>query len=95
MTPINLAEKARAIHVPLGSACCCRLQRQRHHGGEVQRRISLHLHEDTDDFFLVLDGEMEMDPKGGAPRSCAKASFSLCPRASLTVRGRLRNARSC
>lgn len=44
-----------------------------------QGEFPFHMHEDTDDFFLVLDGEMTMDLEGEAHRVGAGELF-IVPR---------------
>ena len=39
-----------------------------------------HLHEGTDDFFLVLEGEMEMDIEGEAPETVRAGELFIVPR---------------
>lgn len=38
-----------------------------------------HKHDRTDDFFLVLEGEMEMDIEGEAPRKIAAGEMFIVP----------------
>ena len=48
---------------------------------KFQGEFPFHKHDTTDDFFLVLEGEMEMDIDGEAPRKVkARARCSLCPK---------------
>lgn len=39
-----------------------------------------HKHDTTDDFFLVLEGEMEMDIEGEAPRTVRAGELFVVPR---------------
>ena len=39
-----------------------------------------HKHDTTDDFFLVLDGEMEMDIEGEPPRTVKAGELFVVPR---------------
>ena len=39
-----------------------------------------HLHEDTDDFFLVLDGEMVMDLEGGESQPVKAGELFIVPK---------------
>ncbi|MEM0977822.1 MAG: cupin domain-containing protein [Pseudomonadota bacterium] len=38
-----------------------------------------HKHDDTDDFFLVLEGEMEMDREGGDPLKIRAGELCVVP----------------
>ena len=39
-----------------------------------------HKHDETDDFFLVLEGEMEMDIEGEAPRRVGPGEMFVVPK---------------
>lgn len=47
---------------------------------KFQGAFPFHLHEETDDFFLVLDGEMVMDIEGAAPEPVRAGELYVVPR---------------
>ena len=47
---------------------------------KFQGEFPFHKHESTDDFFLVLEGEMEMDIDGEAPRRIRAGELFIVPR---------------
>ena len=47
---------------------------------KFQGEFPLHKHDDTDDFFLVLEGEMEMDIEGEAPRVVKAGELFIVPK---------------
>ncbi|MDA8587182.1 cupin domain-containing protein [Rhodobacteraceae bacterium] len=56
-----------------------------YNGNEVmvvkfQGEFPYHKHDDTDDFFLVLEGEMEMDIEGEAPRRVGPGEMFIVPK---------------
>jgi len=56
-----------------------------YNGNEVmvvkfQGEFPFHKHDDTDDFFLVLEGEMEMDIEGEAPRRVGPGEMFIVPK---------------
>mgnify|MGYP001791402948 CR=1 FL=1 len=66
MTPINLANKLSQFTTHWDPHVVAD-----YNGNDVmvvkfQGEFPFHLHEDTDDFFLVLDGEMIMDLEGAS-----------------------------
>ncbi|MEO0669076.1 MAG: cupin domain-containing protein [Pseudomonadota bacterium] len=66
MTPVNLAEKLSQVTTHWDPHVVAD-----YNGNDVmvvkfQGEFPFHLHEDTDDFFLVLDGEMVMDLDGAS-----------------------------
>lgn len=93
MTPVNLAEKLALVHSHWDPHVVAD-----YNGNEVmvvkfEGEFPFHLHEETDDFFLVLEGEMVMDledashpvragelfivPKGVSHRPRAKAECKV------------------
>lgn len=42
-----------------------------------------HKHDDTDDFFLVLEGEMEMDRDGGDPITVKAGELIIVPKGEV------------
>jgi mannose-6-phosphate isomerase-like protein (cupin superfamily) len=66
LTPINLAEKLVQISTHWDPHVVAD-----YNGNDImvvkfQGEFPFHLHEDTDDFFMVLKGEMIMDVEGGS-----------------------------
>lgn len=47
---------------------------------KFQGAFPFHLHEDTDDFFLVLEGEMVMDIEGGAAHPLRTGELFVVPK---------------
>ena len=47
---------------------------------KFQGEFPFHKHDDTDDFFLVLEGEMEMDIEGEAPRTVGAGEMFIVPK---------------
>ncbi|MBU2980899.1 cupin domain-containing protein [Lentibacter algarum] len=47
---------------------------------KFQGEFPYHLHESTDDFFLVLEGEMMMDYEGGAPVKVSAGEVHIVPK---------------
>lgn len=47
---------------------------------KFQGEFPFHKHDDTDDFFLVLEGEMEMDIEGEAPRTVTAGEMFIVPK---------------
>jgi mannose-6-phosphate isomerase-like protein (cupin superfamily) len=47
---------------------------------KFQGEFPLHKHDDTDDFFLVLDGEMEMEIEGEAPHVVKAGEMFIVPK---------------
>ena len=50
-----------------------------------------HVHDHTDEFFLVIDGQFDIALRGGDGErtvTCARGTFSWCRRASSTSRRR-------
>ncbi len=47
---------------------------------KFQGEFPFHKHDDTDDFFLVLEGEMEMDIDGEAPRKVGAGEMFIVPK---------------
>ena len=47
---------------------------------KFQGEFSFHIHDKTDDFFLVLEGEMEMDIEGEAPRKVGPGEMFIVPK---------------
>jgi len=80
MQTINLAEKLALFsshwdpHVVAG-----------YNGNDVmvvkfQGEFPFHKHVDTDDFFLVLEGQMQMDIEGEAPRNVTAGEMFIVPK---------------
>ncbi len=47
---------------------------------KFQGEFPYHLHENTDDFFLVLEGEMVMDIKGPPPETLQAGDLYIVPK---------------
>ncbi len=47
---------------------------------KFQGEFPYHLHEDTDDFFLVLEGEMVMDIQGQPPETLQAGELYIVPK---------------
>ena len=47
---------------------------------KFQGEFPYHKHDTTDDFFLVLDGEMEMDIEGETPRRICTGEMFIVPK---------------
>lgn len=47
---------------------------------KFQGEFPYHLHEDTDDFFLVLEGEMVMDIEGQPPEKLQAGELYIVPK---------------
>ena len=47
---------------------------------KFQGEFPYHKHDDTDDSFLVLEGEMEMDIEGEAPRRVGPGEIFIVPK---------------
>ncbi|MEM7719381.1 MAG: cupin domain-containing protein [Pseudomonadota bacterium] len=47
---------------------------------KFQGEFPYHKHDDTDDFFLVLEGEMQMDIEGENPRTVCAGEVFIVPR---------------
>ncbi len=61
MTPINLAEKLSKISTHWDPHVVANYNDNDIMVVKFQGEFPFHLHEDTDDFFLVIEGEMVMD----------------------------------
>ncbi|KPD13339.1 cupin domain-containing protein [Phaeobacter sp. 11ANDIMAR09] len=59
---------------------------------KFQGEFPFHLHEDTDDFFLVLEGEMLMDIKGEASHPVSAGELFVVPKG---ITHRPRAAQEC
>ncbi len=66
MTPINLAEKLSQISTHWDPHVVADYNDNDIMVVKFQGEFPYHLHEDTDDFFLVLKGEMTMDLEGAS-----------------------------
>ena len=53
--------KACHLHRPFLPSYSCDLQQQRRHGGQTRGPVPLAKHDETDDFFLVLKGTLEIE----------------------------------
>ena len=47
---------------------------------KFQGEFPFHKHDDTDDFFLVLEGQMEMDIEGEGPRKVGPGEMFIVPK---------------
>ena len=66
MTPINLANKLSQFTTHWDPHVVADYNGNDGMVVKFQGEFPFHLHEDTDDFFLVLDGEMIMDLEGAS-----------------------------
>lgn len=66
MTPINLAQKLSQISTHWDPHVVADYNDNDVMVVKFQGEFPFHLHEDTDDFFLVLKGEMMMDLEGAS-----------------------------
>ncbi|WP_299968790.1 cupin domain-containing protein [uncultured Roseobacter sp.] len=66
MTPVNLAEKLSRITTHWDPHVVADYNDNDVMVVRFQGAFPFHLHEDTDDFFLVLEGEMTMDLDGSS-----------------------------
>ena len=66
MTPINLAEKLSQVTTHWDPHVVADYNGNDVMVGKFQGEFPFHLHEDTDEFFLELDGEMVMDLEGSS-----------------------------
>lgn len=68
MTPINLAEKLAQIATHWDPHVVADYNNNDIMVVKFRGEFPFHLHEDTDDFFLVLRGEMDMDFENSSTR---------------------------
>jgi len=61
---------------------------------KAQGEFVWHKHDDTDDFFLVLEGSLTIELRDRTSRS-GRASCSSCPRGSNTAPWPRRRSTSC
>ena len=54
-----------------------------------------HKHDDTDDFFPIIEGKMEMDRDGDDPIGIKAGELIIVPRAGFTDRVRKTKSKSC
>ncbi|WP_308915906.1 cupin domain-containing protein [Jannaschia sp. LMIT008] len=47
---------------------------------KVKGEFPFHLHEDTDDFFLILKGEVTIDVEGEDPQVCKPGQLCIVPK---------------
>jgi mannose-6-phosphate isomerase-like protein (cupin superfamily) len=66
MKPINLARKLEQFSTHWDPHVVAEYNDNEVMVVRFQGEFPFHLHENTDDFFLVLEGEMEMDLKGAS-----------------------------
>ena len=46
----------------------------------IKGEFPFHVHEDSDDFFLILRGEVHMDVEGGETRVCGPGQLCIVPK---------------
>ena len=80
MTPINLADKLSQFTTHWDPHVVADYNGNDVMVVKIQVEIPHHNHDDTDDFFLVLEGEMEMDIEGEAPRKVGPGEMFIVPK---------------
>jgi mannose-6-phosphate isomerase-like protein (cupin superfamily) len=91
--PVDLHAKLQAIDAPWSPRIVARYNENKVFLAKAKGEFVWHSHPETDDLFLVLEGELTIDLR--AARSCSgRASCSSCRRASSTGRARSTGRRS-
>lgn len=79
MTPINLAEKLAQISTHWDPHVVGDYNENDVMVVKFKGAFPFHKHDTTDDFFLVLEGEMEMDIEGAPPRTVKAGEMFIVP----------------
>ncbi len=80
MKPINLAEKLAQFSTYWDPHVIADYNENDVMVVKFQGEFPFHLHENTDDFFLVLEGEMFMDIEGEEPQMIRTGEIFIVPK---------------
>ena len=80
MKTVNLAEKLRQFHTHWDPHVIADYNDNEVMVVKFKGEFPFHLHENTDDFFLVLDGEMVMDLLEGKSHSVRTGELFVVPK---------------
>ena len=76
---VTLAERLEAVTDHWAPETVARYNRNEVMVVKVKGEFPFHVHEDSDDFFLVLRGEVVIDVEGGEPQHCRAGDLCVVP----------------
>ena len=85
--PVNFAEKFGLIHEQWTPKVVAEMNDYQFKLVRLEGDFVWHEHKDTDETFIVLNGELRIDFRDGSV-TLSKARCSSCPKASSTSRSR-------
>ena len=83
MKSINLAEKLALFDKHWDPKVVANYNENEVMVVKFKGEFPFHKHDDTDDFFLVLEGEMEMDREGGDPITVKAGELIIVPKGEV------------
>ena len=83
MTPINLAEKLALFQTHWDPKVIATYNDNDVMVVKFQGEFPFHKHDDTDDFFLVLEGEVTMDYEGAASETFGPGELLIVPKGQI------------